>query len=161
MIDFTAYKRYGPSTGAAGNLSPIPYMVCKCRLCFGEGSTCDQWLRDFAIEDGNNDSADEGQNSLLLPARVLGYCLHDKVWAQFHVTKVEDVQTSISDEFSNKLVFPEDSETAKQDLKILIEQHGKPNPHTIGDPIAGKGCGLVVLLHGKQDLFHIGFRDTE
>ena len=50
---------------------------------------------------------------------------------------------------------------AKQDLRTLIEQHGKPNPHIIGDPIAGKGCGLVVLLHGELDLLYIGFQDTE
>ena len=161
MIDFPAYKSYGPSTRALGSMSPIHYMVCKCRLCFGGGSTCHEWLRKFAIEDGNNKSGDETKNDLLLPARALGYCLHDKTWAQFHVRKVRDVQAPSSDEYSNDLVFPEDSETAKQDLRILIEQHGKPNTHMIRDPIAGKGCGLVVLLHGELDLLYVGFQDTE
>ena len=81
MIDFTAYENYGPSNGAVGSLSPIRYIVCKCRLCFGEGNTCNEWLRDFAIEDGNKKLRDETKNGLLLPARVLGYCLHDKTWA--------------------------------------------------------------------------------
>ena len=161
MIDFTAYDRYGPSNVAVGNLSPIRYLNCKCRLCFGEGSTCDEWLRDFAIEEGNNESGDEPENGLLLPARVLGYCLHDKTWAQLHVRKVRDVQSPSSDEYSDKLVFPEDSETAKQDLRNLIEQHGKPNSHMIRDPVPGKGCGLVVLLHGELDLLYIRFQDTE
>ena len=164
MVDFEGYRRYGPNTsivGSLGDLTPQSAEPCKCKLCFNERSNCNQWMRDFADKDGENDTADEKQNNLLLPARALGYCLRKKIWAQFHVRTVKDINPPSSDEWSERLVFPEDLETVKQDLKTLIEQHGKPVSDMVGDPVPEKGCGLVVLLHGKRSLFDSGFQCIE
>ena len=152
MVDFEGYKTWGPSLSVIGNLgdlAPNFAEACTCKLCLDESSNCHQWMRDFANGNGENDTADEKRNNLLLPPRVLGYCLHKKFWAQFHVRTVKDIETPHSEEWSEGVVFPEESENIKQDLRTLIEQHGKPISHMIGDPVAGKGCGLVVLLHGK------------
>ncbi len=159
MVDFAAYKMYGPSAGSAvGDLLPRLVVPCTCKLCFVERTNCNQWMQDFGKKDGNDDTAEEKENYLLVPARALGYCLHRKIWAQFHVRRVNHINIPSSDAFSKELIFHETLKAAKEDLKTLIEQHGKPVEHMFGDPIAGKGCGLVVLLHGERSTFHSVFR---
>ena len=95
-------------------------------------------------------SIEEDENYLLLPARVQGYCLKTKVWAQFHVNRIEDVEAVDPERIMKALVFPEESKSVKEDLRILVEQHGSEDPDLplIADPIAGKGSGLIILLHG-------------
>lgn len=153
MIDFTAYKRYSLNgVCAIGSLCPGNTVPCKCRLCFDENGNCPQWMRKFAEKAAGNDSAAEDSNYLLLPARVLGYCFNTKVWAQFQVNRVGAMETPDVDNMMQKLIFPEETESVKEDLKILIEQHGSTQLPLIVDPIKGKGAGLVVLLHGKRYL---------
>ncbi|KAL9023383.1 MAG: hypothetical protein Q9196_007236, partial [Gyalolechia fulgens] len=152
MIDFTAYARYSPSgVCAVGSLRPMD-AACTGRLCFDQSSNCTQWMRRFAAKDTGHDSADEDRNYLLLPARLLGYCLNAKVWAQFHVNPIGGIETVDVDQMMQKLIFDEESEGVKEDLKILIEQHGATESDLIVDPVKGKGAGLVILLHGKESL---------
>ncbi|KAL8933989.1 MAG: hypothetical protein Q9211_005468 [Gyalolechia sp. 1 TL-2023] len=132
---------------AVGSLRPMD-AACKCRLCFDQSSNCTQWMRRFATKDTGHDSADEDRNYLLLPARLLGYCLNAKVWAQFHVNRIGGIETVDVDQMMQKLIFDEESEGVKEDLKILIEQHGATESDLIVDPVKGKGAGLVILLHG-------------
>ncbi|KAL8720213.1 MAG: hypothetical protein Q9181_007947 [Wetmoreana brouardii] len=150
MIDFTAYNRYSPSGsgGAIGSLYPTRITACKCQLCFDEESNCVQWMRRFAEDAAGNDPANEDSNYLLLPARLLGYCFNIKAWAQFHLNRVGPIETPNADKLMQKLIFPEESEGVKEDLKNLIEQHGSTKLPLIVDPVEGKGAGLVVLLHG-------------
>ncbi|KAL8750215.1 MAG: hypothetical protein Q9199_007215 [Rusavskia elegans] len=148
MIDFAAYKQYSPDGGGAlGSLHPKEGAACKCQLCLDNTSNCGQWMHRFANEDMGNSSADEDVNYLLLPARLLGYCFNNKVWAQFHVNRVQAIKIPVAETEMKKLIFPEESDI-KEDLKILIEQHGSTILPMIVDPIEGKGAGLVVLLHG-------------
>lgn len=112
-------------------------------------------MQRFAEKAAGNASPAEDNNYLLLPARLLGYCFNTKVWAQFHVDRVGPIDTPDADKADNmmrKLVFPEDSDSVKGDLKVLIEHHGSTSVPLVVDPIKGKGAGLVVLLHGKSDL---------
>ncbi|KAI4104300.1 MAG: hypothetical protein LQ339_003919 [Xanthoria mediterranea] len=148
-IDFAAYKQYSPAGGGPmGNLCPEDDTPCKCRLCLDNTSNFSQWMQKFAHEDMDNTSADEDVNYIFLPARLLGYCFKTKVWAQFHVNRVRAIEIPDAETEMKKLIFPEESDI-KQDLKILIEQHGSTElPMMIMDPIEGKGAGLVVLLHG-------------
>ena len=151
MIDFTAYKQYGPSSfGAIGHLCPISIVACKCPLCFDEKANCAQWMQRFAGEDPDNESVAENSNYMLLPARLLGYSFSTKAWAQFHVGRVGDIRTIDAEKMMEKLIFPEESEDVKGDLRILIEQHGSTQVPLIVDPIEGKGAGLVILLHGER-----------
>lgn len=150
MIDFAAYNQYSPGDGGAlGSLYPEEGAACRCQLCLDNTSNCSQWMRRFANKDTGNNSADEDTNYLLLPARLLGYYFNTKVWAQFHVNRVQAIKEPDAEEMG-KLIFPEDSDEVKEDLRILIEQHGSTKLPMIVDPIEGKGSGLVVLLHGKE-----------
>ncbi|CAA7269692.1 unnamed protein product [Cyclocybe aegerita] len=78
---------------------------------------------------------------LLTPSVVFGFSLADKVWLEFDVEKITDVDWN-KDAFAN-LVLPEDR---KNLLQSLVEAHHKE----IGfdDFIKGKGHGLVVNLFG-------------
>ncbi|KAL9629701.1 MAG: hypothetical protein Q9204_005126 [Flavoplaca sp. TL-2023a] len=149
MIDFAAYEQYSlDGVGALGSLDPMEGAACKCQLCLDNTSNCSEWMRRFANEDMTNIPAAEDINYSLLPARLLGYCFNAKVWAQFHVNRVEAVEMPDAKRDMEKLIFPEEADGVKEDLKILIEQHGSTKLPMIVDPIEGKGAGLVILLHG-------------
>jgi hypothetical protein len=81
------------------------------------------------------------EDLLLTPSVVFGFSLNVKVWLEFDVEKIQDVEWS-EDAFDN-LVLPHDQ---KYLLRSLIEAHHKE----IGfdDFIKGKGQGLVVNLFG-------------
>jgi SpoVK/Ycf46/Vps4 family AAA+-type ATPase len=78
---------------------------------------------------------------LLTPTVVFGFSLVDKVWLEFNVEKIDDVDWN-TDAFAN-LVLPGDR---KHLLQSLVEAHHKE----VGfdDFIKGKGHGLVVNLFG-------------
>jgi hypothetical protein len=78
---------------------------------------------------------------LLAPTVVFGFSLVDKVWLEFNVEKIDEVDWN-TDAFSN-LVLPGDR---KHLLQSLVEAHHKE----VGfdDFIKGKGHGLVVNLFG-------------
>lgn len=152
MIDFAGFERYAPDpVGVIGKLHPLRILGCKCKLCFDESGNLSEWMNNFGKMDGREQ--DENRNYSLLPARALGYCLGTKVWAQFHIGRIKDIETPNSDDILKRLIFPEESEGVKEDLKTLIEQHGSITTPLIADPIAGKGSGLTILLHGKKRLF--------
>lgn len=154
MIDFEAYKLYSLSgIGAHGSLRAQAHVVaCKCQLCFDKADSCTEWMRNFAADSADEESAATDANYLLLPARVLGYCFNPKIWAQFYVKRVRAIDPPNVAKVMGRLVFPEEAEGVKEDLKTLIEQHGKTGPPLIVDPIKGKGTGLVILLHGTTSL---------
>ncbi|KAF8186777.1 hypothetical protein BJ912DRAFT_451923 [Pholiota molesta] len=81
------------------------------------------------------------EDLLLAPATVFGFSLSDKVWLQFNVEKIQDVDWN-TDAFAN-LVLPGER---KHLLQSLVEAHHKE----IGfdDFIKDKGQGLVVNLFG-------------
>ncbi|KAL8790408.1 MAG: hypothetical protein Q9195_006364 [Heterodermia aff. obscurata] len=147
MIDFTGFERYAPDPiSAIGKLQPVRTLACKCKLCFGENDSSSEWMSNFARTDRRAD--DDNRNYSLLPARALGYCLNSKVWAQLHVGSISHIETPKSDEIFEKVIFPEESDSVKEDLRILVEQHGSTKTPLISDPVAGKGSGLTILLHG-------------
>ncbi|KAJ4467256.1 P-loop containing nucleoside triphosphate hydrolase protein [Lentinula aciculospora] len=78
---------------------------------------------------------------LLTPTTVYGFSLSDKLWLEFDVEKINEVDWN-QDAFAN-LVLPEDR---KHLLQSLIEAHH----HKVGfdDFIKGKGQGLVINLFG-------------
>jgi hypothetical protein len=96
------------------------------------------------------------RNYLLLPSRVLGYAFKSGCFAQFFVDKVETINDEYpGQEFDKSLIFPEDKEENKADIKRLILGHKSDegdrtigNRPLISDAVEGKGKGLVILLHG-------------
>ncbi|KAF8148667.1 P-loop containing nucleoside triphosphate hydrolase protein [Crassisporium funariophilum] len=81
------------------------------------------------------------EDLLLTPTVVFGFSLGDKVWLEFNVEKVEDVDWN-DDAFAN-LVLPNDR---KHLLQSLVEAHHKELG--FDDFIKGKGHGLVINLFG-------------
>ncbi|KAL8702463.1 MAG: hypothetical protein Q9201_004368 [Fulgogasparrea decipioides] len=148
--DLCRESMYGKQHTYDGELlyEPQTYEGMQDWLCFDEESNCAQWMRRFAENDAGNHSSHEDSNYLLLPARLLGYCFNIKAWAQVHMNRVRPIEPPDADKLMQKLIFPTESEGVKEDLKILIEQHGSTKLPLIVDPVEGKGAGLVVLLHG-------------
>ncbi|KDR70007.1 hypothetical protein GALMADRAFT_145052 [Galerina marginata CBS 339.88] len=101
--------------------------------------------QDHSVQVQSNDATPDVEMTdkelLLTPTVVFGFSLGDKVWLEFNVEKIEDVDWN-TEAFSN-LVLPGER---KHLLQSLVEAHHKE----VGfdDFIKGKGHGLVVNLFG-------------
>jgi hypothetical protein len=118
-------------------LSPVPIYDSTINLV-------NQVDLDIIRTEGDNDTPDvelTDEDLLLTPTVVFGFSLNDKIWLEFNVEKIQDIEWN-TDAFNN-LVLPHDH---KYLLKSLVEAHHKD----IGfdDFIKGKGHGLVVNLFG-------------
>ncbi|RXW20918.1 hypothetical protein EST38_g4942 [Candolleomyces aberdarensis] len=97
-------------------------------------------VRANSQEEGANEELSE-EELLLTPAAVYGFSLSDKIWLEFNVELVEEVQWN-GDAFVNLVLPP----GRKDLLQSLVESHHRE----IGfdDFIKGKGHGLVINLFG-------------
>jgi hypothetical protein len=147
----------------------IPTMLsgCICPVC--RGSVVREWKQDPMIdpaEAGRRFAADETRLQLL-PPRILGFALKEKVWGQFLVENV--TKRTTKDDENREGPFWKDLELEKESKELLwafMQQHKvtatlsncesgigstaevpEVNPKSI-DIIEGKGQGLVILLHG-------------
>ena len=86
----------------------------------------------------------------LLPPRALGFALNGKLWGQFLITEIEELDTKDADyTFDEALIFPEGKDDRNKSIvKDLIMNHGNRSLKPITDSIDGKGQGLVLLFHG-------------
>lgn len=74
---------------------------------------------------------------------VLGFAFSEKLWLEFSVSGVADIEW---DEGAfDSLVLPDNQ---KAIVKALVESHTHHAAHNIDDVIQGKGKGLVAVLHG-------------
>ena len=159
MVDFESFRQECLELLPIGKtLLPSPNVnPCNCPLCLDIGDQ--RWITGFSetiveAEDGAERGLD--RNYLLLPSRVLGYAFKTGRFAQFFVDKVETLTDEHpGQEFDKSLIFPEDKEENKNDIKRLILGHkSDEGDRTIGDrplisdAVEGKGKGLVILLHG-------------
>ncbi|MCJ1472578.1 hypothetical protein MMC13_001227 [Lambiella insularis] len=92
------------------------------------------------------------EDYMLFPIRVIGFVLRDRTWAMLDIDKIIDVQPSKAG--LDALWLPK---SHKRSLLALVMSHPgaitsssatRPDDQTQFDLIAGKGKGLVVLLHG-------------
>lgn len=74
---------------------------------------------------------------------VLGFAFSEKLWLEFTVSGITDIDWN-SGAF-NSLVLPENQ---KSIVRALVESHTFRAAENIDDVIQGKGKGLVVVLHG-------------
>ena len=106
--------------------------------------------RAYIIEtkEKKHDISDE-QKILTTPPRVLGWSTTRKLWCEFRVTEVKAAEKG------NPRIFEEELQLdpkVKKMIKALVEQHNRNDASddvTSPDLIAGKGLGLVIMLHGK------------
>ncbi|KAH0611205.1 uncharacterized protein H6S33_011632 [Morchella sextelata] len=83
---------------------------------------------------------------LLCSPTVLGFSFGDKLWAEFAVDRIMEIEFN-NDAFDS-LVLPEAQKTI---VRALVESHtgNKDSKVTFDDVIKGKGKGLVAVLHGR------------
>jgi SpoVK/Ycf46/Vps4 family AAA+-type ATPase len=99
--------------------------------------------------------------SILLPPTIKGFGFHNKKWSQFpnripmnraNVTCIDNLLVErIEDVQWNKNVFTDDlvlEESKKELIQALVTVHSQGAVKTKTDFIAGKGDGVLILLHG-------------
>lgn len=74
---------------------------------------------------------------------VLGFAFSEKLWLEFSISGVSDIEWN-EDAF-NSLVLPDEQKSV---VKALVESHTFHAAQNIDDVIQGKGKGLVAVLHG-------------
>lgn len=74
---------------------------------------------------------------------VLGFAFSEKLWLEFSVSGISDIDWN-EDAFDS-LVLPDNQ---KSIVKALVESHTFRAAQNIDDVIQGKGKGLVAVLHG-------------
>lgn len=95
-------------------------------------------------EDGNMARHVFTEEELLIASPVvLGFAFSEKLWLEFSLSGIEEIQWNA--EAFNSLVLPD---RIKSNLKGLVSSHRFNAARTIDDVIQGKGKGLNVVLHG-------------
>ncbi len=77
---------------------------------------------------------------------VWGFSFKTKLWRQYHVNNLVDVD--FHKKSFDRLVLSEDY---KSILKAMVAQHFTQGQNRFHDLVAGKGQGLNILLHGFED----------
>lgn len=95
-------------------------------------------------DDGNMANHIFTEEELLIASPVvLGFAFSEKLWLEFSLSGLEEIQWN--DEAFESLVLPD---KIKSNLKGLVSSHRFNAARTIDDVIQGKGKGLNVVLHG-------------
>ncbi|KAL9124055.1 MAG: hypothetical protein Q9217_006581 [Psora testacea] len=74
---------------------------------------------------------------------VLGFSFSEKLWLEFAVSGINDIQWN--EGAFDSLMIPEDQKAV---VRALVESHAYEAKKNIDDVIQGKGRGLVAVLHG-------------
>lgn len=96
------------------------------------------------LEDEGKPEREFTDEELLLASPVvLGFAFSEKLWLEFTVSGVRDIEWN--EKAFESLVLPE---SQKSIVKALVESHTFHAAQNIEDVIQGKGKGLVAVLHG-------------
>lgn len=74
---------------------------------------------------------------------VLGFAFSEKLWLEFSISGVRDIEWN--EGAFDSLVLPQNQ---KSIVRALVESHKFHAAKTIDDVVQGKGRGLVAVLHG-------------
>ncbi|KAF7532969.1 hypothetical protein G7054_g7499 [Neopestalotiopsis clavispora] len=152
MVDFASHYKYAETGQRLGNITlGIDKPECQC-------TPEENW---------------EEEQLMLCPPRVLGYILQDKIWAQFLVDGIEEIDEDGSQNaFDDRLVLSEASNLDRKAILMgLVKSHYaaySDNMYQLEDIVPGKGKGLVILLYEaetlaiatRKPLFSIGVADV-
>ncbi|MCJ1223699.1 hypothetical protein MMC12_000342, partial [Toensbergia leucococca] len=94
-------------------------------------------------QDGSVEREFSEEELLIASPVVLGFAFSEKLWLEFTVSGINDIDWN-EGAFSS-LVLPENQ---KSIVKALVESHTFQASRNIDDVIQGKGRGLVAVLHG-------------
>lgn len=97
-----------------------------------------------ADDEGNMARHVFSEEELLIASPVvLGFAFSEKLWLEFSISGIQEIQWNA--EAFDSLVLPQ---MIKSNLKGLVSSHRFNAARTIDDVIQGKGKGLNVVLHG-------------
>lgn len=99
-----------------------------------------------AIEENSKDIFTEEQ-LLIASSTVVGFSFSEKLWLEFAVSKIGEISWN-ADAFDS-LILPDNQ---KGIVKAMVSSHAFHPSRSIDDIIAGKGKGLVAVLHGGPGL---------
>ncbi|PWY96267.1 AAA family ATPase [Aspergillus sclerotioniger CBS 115572] len=94
------------------------------------------------VEDPSDRDFTEEELLIASPV-VLGFAFSEKLWLEFSISGISDIEWN-EDAFDS-LVLPDNQ---KSIVKALVESHTFRAAQNIDDVIQGKGKGLVAVLHG-------------
>ncbi|PGG97394.1 hypothetical protein GX51_07364 [Blastomyces parvus] len=101
-------------------------------------------LDKIAGKDQTGEKFEFSDEELLIASPVvLGFAFSEKLWLEFTVSGINEIEWN-SGAFDS-LVLPENQ---KSIVKALVESHTFHAAENIDDVIQGKGKGLVAVLHG-------------
>ena len=96
------------------------------------------------LDDDRRSQREFSEEELMLASPlVLGFAFSEKLWLEFTVSGIKDIQWN--EGAFDSLVLPENQ---KSIVKALVESHMFHAAQNIEDVIQGKGKGLVAVLHG-------------
>lgn len=169
IVDNYWFLKSDQNTSTWGETPPLgpklsgEVLDCPCGMCK------DSPLKRQALEVGLLHKPDEVVKAfedqgngglLLLPPRMLGFALREKVWGQFSVDKIKtlsyDAREEKSDPFWSELQLKDEY---KELLMAFVDGHVSPRSRRAeldasekdtraSDVIDGKGQGVAILLHG-------------
>ena len=134
MIDYKVYRKmheYGPAFKFSEAPSPRSY---------------DNWPKELELDNDPSPS-----DYMLMPADIYGFYLTEKQWINISVDGVQPIQWNKS--AYERLVLPS---ATKELVRALVTvrtsqrgvKHGLGSTGKRVDIVAGKGNGLIMLLHG-------------
>jgi hypothetical protein len=91
----------------------------------------------------DNDHVFTEEELLIASPVVLGFAFSEKLWLEFTVSGINDIEWN--EGAFTSLVLPDNQ---KSIVKALVESHTFQASRNIDDVIQGKGRGLVAVLHG-------------
>ena len=98
------------------------------------------------MADGTEDTPEpefSEEDLLIASPVVLGFAFSEKLWLEFSVSGIHDIEWNQG--AFDSLVLPDNQ---KSIVKALVESHTFHAAQNIDDVIQGKGRGLVAVLHG-------------
>ncbi|KAJ4291004.1 hypothetical protein N0V90_010200 [Kalmusia sp. IMI 367209] len=158
IIDPYCFTRYGYQYACIGDEMPVANShAFDCKFCDTKARA--DWMRSFTNDVDHTEHVlspnrfDETSDQwLLLPARVLGFCLGLKFWAQFSVENLQGIDENDIGDLKEELVLPKDLDI--EVLEKMFKYHSRSlstaTDRTMRDPISGKGDGLILLFHGPS-----------
>ncbi|MCJ1431655.1 hypothetical protein MMC27_001010 [Xylographa pallens] len=101
-------------------------------------------IDELPSEDESPERTFTDEELLIASPVVLGFAFSEKLWLEFIVSGINEIEWN--EGAFESLVLPEDQ---KSIVKALVESHSFQGKKNIDDVIQGKGRGLVAVLHGN------------
>ncbi|GFG17794.1 hypothetical protein IFM61392_10224 [Aspergillus lentulus] len=135
MVDAQQFRKWNPNYARLTTKKPHTDMF---------GQILDHEIVDRVQSNGMDPGELKEEELAICSPTVLGFSLNEKIWGEFAVEEVAEIQ--FSDAPFGMLGIPEDK---KKVIKSLTESRVRATTEgKFDDIIEGKGQGIIILLHG-------------